>query len=434
MIALVDCNNFYVSCERALDPALKSRPVVVLSNNDGVIISRSNEVKAMGIPMAAPVHKYKDIIKRNNVAVFSANFGYYMTMSEKVNQVVREYSPEVEMYSVDEAFLSLEGMEWKGLRRYMKEMHDHIMTKVDLPVSVGIARTKTLTKVASELVKKDPTSDGIGLMTEQADIDAKLRKLPVGDIWGIGPRTTEFLTSKAVNIHTAFDLKSAPEEWVRKNLHVTGLRTVMELRGLPCINVETVQEAPKSVMRSRSFGKYITSLSEMREAVSFFASAVGEVLRSENCVADHIGVFFNTNRFNKDDKHFGSKGTRLSEPTASSQILIRYALELLEKEWEDGYRYNKAGVVATGITRAKSLQLELGHSERIERGLRAITTVDTLNSKYHHNLISLASQGTGFNWRSKQENLSSAPQEYIRPTQRYRFMPYVPMSVGKSVL
>jgi DNA polymerase V len=187
-------------------------------------------------------------------------------------------------------------------------------------------------------------------------------------------------------------------------------------------------------MRSRSFGKYITNISDMREAVSFFASAVGEVLRSENCVANHIGVFFNTNRFNKDEKFFGSRGTRLPEPTASSQILIGHALELLGREWKDGYRYNKAGVVATGITRAKSLQLELGHSERIERGLRAITTVDTLNSKYHHNLISLASQGTGFNWRAKQENLSSAPQEYIRPTQRYRFMPYVPMSVGKSVL
>jgi DNA polymerase V len=432
MIALVDCNNFYVSCERTLDPSLASRPVAVLSNNDGVIISRSNEVKALGVPMAAPVHQYRDVLKRHNVALISANFGYYITISDAVMSVVREYSPEIEVYSVDEAFLSLDGLEWKGLTAYMKQMLEHIRREVEIPVSVGIAQTKTLAKAASELVKKDPASEGVGELGDRESVLAALRQLPVGDVWGIGPSATAFLT--AHHIHTAFDLMKAPEHWIRRHLHVTGLRTLMELRGVRCIGIETKREPPKSVMRSRSFGRYITELGEMREAVAFFASIVGETLRAEGCTARRLGLFFSTNRYNKDPKYNASLTTILPEPTASSQILIAHSLDMLQASWRDGFRYIKAGVVATEIRPAASLQLELGHSERAERTLRVMTAVDTINSKYRHNLVSMASQGTSFPWRSKQEHLSEAPLEYVRPVQRYRFMPYIPISTGKGVL
>jgi DNA polymerase V len=432
MIGLVDCNNFYVSCERKLDPSLEGRPVVVLSNNDGVVISRSNEVKALGVGMAAPAYKYRDIFKRHNVAIFSANFNYYLNVAKKVMKIVHAYAPKVEEYSIDEAFLDLAGWEWKGLRPYMKQLHDQLREEVGIPVSVGIAKTKTLAKVASEIVKKDPASDGVGDFSMGSDIDAKLRHLPVGDVWGIGHQLTKRLAEK--NITTAYDLKSASDEWIYKNLHVTGLRTVYELRGIPCIEVEAKRPVQKSIMRSRSFGRYITTLDELREAVAFFASAGAEALRADGCIARRIGVFVMTNRFNDDPKYSNTTWRMLPEPTSSSQLFARHARELLDSIWRDGYKYNKAGTVISEITLAKDRQVELDHDERLERATRAIEVVDTINAKYKCNLAALASQGTTFDWKSKQEKLSKAPVEYVEPNLKFRFMTYVPIMVGDKAL
>jgi DNA polymerase V len=432
MIGLVDCNNFYVSCERKLDPSLEGRPVVVLSNNDGVVISRSNEVKALGVGMAAPAYKYRDIFERNKVVIFSANFNYYLSVTMKVMKIIHEYAPEVEEYSVDEAFLNLDGWEWKGLRPYMKQLRDQLREEVGIPVSVGIAPTKTLAKIASELVKKDPKSDGVGDFSADADIDTKLRKLPVEDIWGIGRQLSERL--KQGNILTAYDLKSASEEWIYKNLHVNGLRTVYELRGIRCIDVESRRPVQKSIMRSRSFGKYITSIEELREAVAFFASAGAEALRADGCIARRIGVFVMTNRFNDDPKYSNTMTRMLPEPTSSTQLFARHARELLDAIWRDGYKYNKAGTIITDITLAKNRQPELDHDERIERATRAIEVVDTINTKYKRSVAALASQGTNFGWRSKQEKLSKAPVEYIPPNLKYRFLTHVPITAGDKTM
>jgi DNA polymerase V len=429
MIGLVDCNNFYVSCERKLDPSLEGRPVVVLSNNDGVVISRSNEVKAMGVGMAGPAYKYRDLFKKHNVAVFSANFNYYLSIAKRVMAIIHKYAPEVEEYSVDEAFLNLTGWEWKGLRPYMKQLREELREEVGIPVSVGIATTKTLAKVASELVKKDVTSDGVGDFSVDPDIDAKLRKLPVADVWGIGPQSTKFLLER--HIATAYDLKSVSDEWIYKNLHVNGLRTVYELRGISCIEIESKRPIQKSIMRSRSFGRYITSIDELREAVAFFASAAAEALRADGCIARRVGVFIMTNRFNDDPKYNGTQWRMLPEPTSSTQIFARHARALLDSIWRDGYKYNKAGAMITDITLAKNRQPELDHDERIERATRAIEVVDTINTKYKCNVAALASQGTNYGWQSKQEMLSKAPVEYIEPNLKFRFMTHVPISAGK---
>lgn len=432
MVGLVDCNNFYVSCERKLDPTLEGKPVVVLSNNDGVIISRSNEVKAMGVGMAAPAYKYRDIFERNKVVIFSANFNYYLSIAQKVMKIAHQYAPEVEEYSVDEAFLNLDGWEWKGLRPYMKQLRDQLKEEVGIPVSVGIAPTKTLAKVASELVKKDPTSDGVGDFSTDPDIDTKLRALPVEDIWGIGYQLSERL--KKGKILTAYDLKCASEEWIYKNLHTPGLRTVYELRGIRCIDIAGKRPVQKSIMRSRSFGKYITTIGELREAVAFFASAAAEALRADGCIARRIGVFVMTNRFNSDPKYSNTAWRMLPEPTSSTQLFARHARELLDSIWRDGYKYNKAGVLISEITLAKNRQPELDHDERIERTTRAIEVVDTINTKYKCNLAALASQGTNYSWQSKQEKLSKAPTEYIEPNLKFRFMTHVPISAGKRVM
>ncbi len=432
MIGLVDCNNFYVSCERKLDPSLEGRPVVVLSNNDGVVISRSNEVKALGVGMAAPAYKVRDIFQKHKVAIFSANFNYYLAIAKKVMTIVHKYASEVEEYSVDEAFMNLDGWEWKGLRPYMKQLREELREEVGIPVSVGIAPTKTLAKVASELVKKDPKSDGVGDFSSGVDVDAKLRSLPVEDIWGIGRQLSTRLREE--RIITAYDLKSASEEWIYKNLHVNGLRTVYELRGIRCIDVESKRAVQKSIMRSRSFGRYITTVDELREAVAFFASAAAEALRADGCIARRIGVFVMTNRFNDDPKYNNTMWRMLPEPTSSTQIFARHARELLDTIWREGYKYNKAGAMITDITLAKNRQPELDHDERLERVTRAIEVVDTINTKYKCSVASLASQGTNFAWQSKQEKLSKAPVEYIEPNLKFRFMTHVPISAGKKVM
>lgn len=432
MIGLVDCNNFYVSCERKLDPSLEGRPVVVLSNNDGVVISRSNEVKAMGVGMAAPAYKYRDIFDKHKVAIFSANFNYYLSIAKKVMGIIHKYAPEVEEYSVDEAFLKLDGWEWRGLRPYMKQLREELREDVGIPVSVGIAPTKTLAKVASELVKKDPTSDGVGDFSTDPNIDDKLRALDVEDVWGIGRQLS--IRLKDERIMTAYDLKCASEEWIYKNLHVPGLRTVYELRGIPCIEVASKRPIQKSIMRSRSFGTYITKIDEIREAVAFFASAAAEALRADGCIARRIGVMILTNRFNDDPKYNNTVWRMLPEPTSSTQLFARHARELLDSIWRDGYKYNKAGVLISEITLAKNRQPELDHDERIERATRAIEVVDTINTKYKRGIAALASQGTNYSWKSKQEKLSNAPVEYIEPNLKFRFMTHVPISAGKRVM
>lgn len=422
MIALVDCNNFYVSCERTLDPSLNGRPVVVLSNNDGVVISRSNEAKALGIPMAAPVFQYKDIIKKHNVVSFSANFNLYMQLSERVMSVVNDYSPEVEVYSVDEAFIDMNGLEWKKPEQYLAAMRARIFAEVGIPVSVGIAETKTLTKVASEFVKKKQLPEGVLNISGEEVRDQYLRDLAVGDLWGIGRRFGAFLHEQHIN--TAHELMQKPDHWILKHLHIGGLKMVTELRGTPCFPVEANLVPPKQIMRSRSFGNYVESLADLKEAAALFVSMAAESLRAHKLVARTAGVFVNTNMFNDDDKYANTANDALAEPTAYTPALIAHVHRLLEGIYKPGFRYRKLGIILTDLFPAEKMQLTFSFNEGALKKHEALMgTLDSLNSKYKENhLVMLAAEGIDHSWRSKQEHLSTDSPAYVDPTQRTRFL------------
>jgi DNA polymerase V len=423
MIGLIDCNNFYVSCERTLDPSLEGKPVVVLSNNDGVVISRSNEVKALGVSMAGAAYQYRDLFKKHNVRVFSANFNYYMQISEQVMKVVREYSPQVEVYSVDEAFIDMHGFAWKHPTEYLRGLREQILREIKVPVSIGIAESKTLTKVGSEFAKKDPSLGGIlNLYEKPEERNAYLAKLEVGDLWGVGRQFEKLL--HAENILTADQLIAMPDHWILDNLHIGGLKMAWELRGIPCIPVEANLAAPKQIMRSRSFGKYVTSLDELKEAAALFMSMAAESLRAHKLVAGIAGVFIHTNQFNSDPKYSGSLSDAIDEPTSYTPTLIAHVHRLLEKIYRPEFRYNKLGVILTDLGKGDDMQLTFSYNEKtLRQRERMMSVLDKINAKYRENhLVMLAAEGTEHGWHSKQEHLSQVKPAYVDPKERTRFL------------
>ncbi|MDP4220681.1 MAG: Y-family DNA polymerase [Bacteroidota bacterium] len=423
MIGLIDCNNFYVSCERTLDPSLEGKPVVVLSNNDGVVISRSNEVKALGVSMAGAAYQYRDLFKQHGVRVFSANFNYYMQCSEQVMRIVRDYSPEVEVYSVDEAFIDLRGLEWKKPTEYLRSLRERVLREVKIPVSIGIAESKTLTKVASEFAKKNPSLGGIvNLYGDPVTRNEYLSKLEVGDLWGVGRQFAKFLQGEKIT--TALELIQMPDEWILKNLHIGGLKMAWELRGIPCIPFEANVAPPKQIMRSRSFGKYVTSLSDLKEAAALFMSMAAESLRAHKLVAGVAGVFISTNRFNDEPRYSASLSDALDEPTSYTPDLIAHVHRLLEKMYRSGYRYQKLGVILTDLGKGSDMQLTFAYNEKsLGQHERMMDVLDKINAKYRENhLVTLAAEGTEHGWQSKQEHLSQAKPAYVDPKERTRFL------------
>lgn len=423
MIGLIDCNNFYVSCERTLDPSLNGKPVVVLSNNDGVVISRSNEVKAMGVSMAGAAYQYRDLFKKHGVRVFSANFNYYMQVSEQVMRIVRDYSPEVEVYSVDEAFINMRGLEWKKPTEYLRSLREQILREVKVPVSIGIAESKTLTKAASEFAKKDASIGGVlNLYGNPGERNEYLSKLEVGDLWGVGRQFEKFLQGE--NIHTALQLVQMPDHWILKHLHIGGLKMAWELRGIPCIPFEANLAPPKQIMRSRSFGKYVTSLGELKEAAALFMSMAAESLRAHKLVAGVAGVFILTNRFNDDPKYSPSLSDALDQPTSYTPDLIAHVHRLLEKMYRPEFRYQKLGVILSDLGAGNDMQLTFSYNEKsLLQHERMMGVLDKINAKYRENhLVMLAAEGISHGWHSKQEHLSQARPAYVDPKERTRFL------------
>lgn len=423
MIALIDCNNFYVSCERTLDPSLNGKPVVVLSNNDGVVISRSNEVKALGVSMAGAAYQYRDLFKKHGVKVFSANFNYYMQCSEQVMKLVRDYSPQVEVYSVDEAFVDMRGFGWKKPTQYLQGLREQILQDVKIPVSIGIAESKTLTKVASEFAKKDPSIGGVLNLYGDSELrNSYLKTMEVGDLWGVGRQFEKLLQGEG--IHTAFQLLEMPDHWILKNLHIGGLKMAWELRGTPCYPVEANLAAQKQIMRSRSFGRSVTSLDELKQAAALFMSMAAESLRAHKLVAGTAGVFILTNRFNDDPKYSASLSDSLDESTSYTPDLIAHVHRLLEKMYKPEFRYQKLGVILSNLERGDDRQLTFGYDARTEkRNAQVMKTLDDINIKYRENhLVMLAAEGIDHGWNSKQEHLSQAKPVYVDPKERTRFL------------
>ena len=400
-IALVDCNNFYASCERVFQPQLDGKPIVVLSNNDGVVIALSNEAKKIGIANFTPYFKAKELIKKHNVAVFSSNYTLYGDLSHRVMTTLEQFSPDVEIYSIEEAFLSLEGFQLKDLTEYGKEICQTVKQWVGIPVSVGIAETKTLAKLANRRAKKCPEYNGVLNLFDNPELEYHLRSVDVADIWGVGRQYTKLLQSRG--ILTAFDLKNANKPWVKKKMTVQGLRTVLELNGESCIDIEYMQPAKKGIISSRSFSRYITEKQELQEAVALYTSRAAEKLRYQNSVANLIFVFLRTNPFKDSPQYHKGVQVLLPVPTNFTSELIDMAIKGLDQIYKEGFLYQKAGIMLAGIIPNKVNQFSLFDEVdrvKLEKVTRAI---DKINLMWGNGTINFAATGVQREWTMKRE-------------------------------
>lgn len=403
LVALVDCNNFYVSCERVFDPGLRGRPVVILSNNDGNVVARSEEAKALGIPFAAPFCKWREFIDGHGVAVCSSNYTLYGDMSRRVMESLAPFAPEMEIYSIDEAFLSLAG-DPAGGTALGCEMRALVGRWTGIPVSVGIAPTKTLAKAASKIAKKRP--EGVFNFAAVDDVDAHLAGFPVGDLWGVGPRYNEMLRRHGIT--TALDLKRAPESWVRRKMTVVGLRLLLELRGIPCLALEEVAAPKREIVSSRSFGKPVEELGGLREAVASYTGRAAEKLRAQRCAASTVTVFLMTNRFKPEEPQYAN-GMTAALPLATSYTphLLRCACALLERIYRPGFRYKKVGVLLSGIIPESEVQPDLFYRVRDPRRKRELMLVhDRLNRTMGRGAVRFASEGIGKPWGMRRRYLT----------------------------
>ena len=394
MFALADCNNFFVSCERVFRPDLQRKPVIVLSNNDGCAIARSNEAKALGIRMGDPLFKIKEIVEKHHVTVFSGNMALYGDMSQRVRWVLEDYAPSIEVYSIDEAFLDLRGVDNVDFDAYAKEISAKCWKMTSIPVSVGISPTKTLAKIASKLCKQYPRLKGGCYMHRPQDIEKVLRKYPIEDVWGIGRRTAPKLKDRG--IMTAYDFTQMSESTVRHMLGITGLKTWNELRGVPCIEFEDNFETKQSICVSRSFSSEIYALSELQEQIANFASSLAEKLRKQNTAASEIAVFAYTNRF-KDNAPQMNSNTLVSfiTPTADQRTIVAHCVRAAEL-LKEGYGYKKAGVVATKIIRCEEVMHSLFEdTQAIEKEQKLTSALDAINGALGKGTIKLAVQGSG---------------------------------------
>ena len=395
MFALADCNNFFASCERVFRPDLQGKPVIVLSSNDGCAIARSNEAKALGIKMGAPLFKIRDIIAKHNVAVFSGNMALYGDMSQRVRWVLEGYAPSVEVYSIDECFLDLRGLTGTDFDAYAKDISAQCWRQTSIPVSVGIAPTKTLAKIASKLCKQYPKLRGGCYMHRPQDIEKVLRKFPIEDVWGIGRRSAPKLN--AIGVYTAYEFTLLSESQVRSMLGITGLRTWKELQGIPCIEFEDGFEAKQSICVSRSFSSEIYDVKELQEQIANFAASLAEKLRQQRSVAAEMIVFAYTNRFKESlPQTYSNALISLHTPTSDQRTIIAQAVNTTNKVFMDGYGYKKAGVIASKIIAESDVMHSLFEdTESIEREHKITTALDSINTTFGKGTVKLAIQGNG---------------------------------------
>ena len=408
MFGLADCNNFYCSCERVFNPALRASPVVVLSNNDGCVIARSNEAKALGIAMGAPLYKVRPLIEANKVAVFSSNYALYGDMSRRVMMLLNGFSPELTQYSIDEAFISLDRFgTGANLHDYGKTIVKTILRGTGIPVTLGIAPTKTLAKVAAHYGKRHPGYGGVCLIDSEEKRAKALRGLPVAEVWGIGRRHAARLESRGV--HTALDFASLSEDWVRRLLTVTGVRTWRELRGESCIDISELPQK-KSICTSRSFADGgLAQRWQVEEAVASFAAACSRKLREQRSCCSALTVFAYTSRFRTDrPPHCINRTATFAVATADQQELVAAAVQALRAEWEgDGkHHYKKAGVIAWNTCPATAVQANLFDPVDRGRQARLAAAIDAINSRNGRGTVRVAVQGWGRGWSMKREHAS----------------------------
>ena len=405
MYALVDCNNFFVSCERVFDSRLDGKPVIVLSNNDGCAIARSNEAKALGIAMGANFFEIENIVKKHDVQVFSTNFVLYADMSLRVKGLLTQFCPQIEDYSIDENFLDFQGFEHINLKDHCKKIVQTIKQGTGIPVSIGIAPTKTLAKVANKYAKRYPAYQNVCLIDSEEKRVKALKNFEIGDVWGIGRQHTKRLT--AMGVKTAYDFTQLPQAWVRKYMTVVGERTWSELLGTPCIQMETAPPPKQTIMVSRSFGKMIEDYTTISEAVSNYIAMAAAKLRKQKSCAAALLVFIDTNPYREDLSQYSQHIImRLPVASNSTQELINYALDGLRKIYRPGYLYKKAGVMMMDICSEKAVQGNLFDTVDRKKHGRLMTVLDTVNNRYGRNTLKFAGMGDGKAWKIKQERLS----------------------------
>ncbi len=402
-IALIDANSFYCSCERLFDARLHNQPVIVLSNNDGCVIARTNEAKALGITMGAPLFQVQDVIDQHNVRVYSSNYALYGDISNRLMELLHEFTPEVEVYSIDEAFMSVNGCNTEELDACGRDIKHKVEKWLGIPVSVGIGETKVLAKLANKLAKKSDKAEGVLTLADSAYRECALRRTAIEDVWGIGRRRAKFLQSRGIN--TALDFARADHGWVRRALTVVGARIQAELNGVRCLELETQPAARKSVTCSRSFGAAIETLGEMKEAVASFMTKAAEKLRQDKLAASVVTVFLHTNRFRHDEPQYANAVTHeLLYPTNTDDELLKVAFAATERIYREGYRYQKAGVMLNHLTPSDHLTLRMFGQDAWEKRRKVATAVDVINRKYGRGTIHLGeAPHTVGKWRTRAE-------------------------------
>jgi DNA polymerase V len=406
MYALVDCNNFYVSCERLFNPRLEKRPVIVLSNNDGCAVSRSDEAKALGIEMATPAFMARDIIEKNQVAVFSSNYTLYGDISDRVMKTLGSFVPRLEIYSIDEAFLDMHDMEYNDLLELSLQIRTTVMQHVGIPVCVGIAPTKTLAKMANRYAKKYRKGIGVHWAANDQLIKEMLSVTEVGDIWGIGRQYALFL--KRNGFKSALDFISAPEEWVKKNMTVVVQRLFNELKGIPAIAWEFKPPPKKNICTSKSFGKLLTKKDEIKEALCNYAAACALKLRNQNSCCRSILVFLQTNLHRTQDKQYSRSITiDLQSPTNFTGEIINYASKGFDIIFKEGYNYLKCGVMALDIVPANTVQASFFDKCDRKKNKTIMEAMDKVNRRLGKEIVRLSAQGFEKKYRLKTEYLSS---------------------------
>ena len=419
-IALVDCNSFYVSCERLFNPSIIRKPVIVLSSNDGCVISRSTEAKALDIKMGEPYFKVEKIVKKNDVKVFSSNYSLYGDISRRVMKTLKQFSPRIEIYSIDEAFLDLSSIKNEDLLECGNKIRKTVLKWTGIPTSIGIAVTKTLSKAANYAAKKEKS--GIVNLINSKQIDEILSKININNVWGVGPQLTKFYIKNGIK--TAYQLKNMHDSWIKKNTNVFGSRTVMELKGIPCTSLEIYQEKRKNCCVSRSFGRKVTKLEELDESITTHCLNAAEKIRSDNQTTKRITVFIRTSPFQKDKNYYAnSKDIDLPIKTNDSIELVRQALIALRYIYREGYKYQKTGIILSKLNDSniykKNLFSSINNEEKRKKLMKAI---DYTNIKYGRQALSIAQAGLKKKWNIKKQHSSKID------TACFDFLPVVRIS------
>jgi DNA polymerase V len=391
MYALADCNNFFVSCERVFNPGLNGHPVIVLSNNDGCAVSRSNEAKKLGVKMGVPVFQIRELVQKHQIAVFSSNFVLYGDMSRRVQETLRAYAPAIELYSIDEAFLDFSGMEHQNLDALAKEISGACLRNTGIPVSVGVAPTKTLAKIASKLCKQYPKLRGGCYLHKPADIEKVLKKYPIDDVWGIGRQYTKKL--KALGINTAYEFTQLSALRVQKMMGITGLRTWKELRAEACIEFMQASPPKQQICVSRSFSKEISDIKELALQVSMFCAMACEKLRKQDSHCYQALVFILTNPHKEDSpRHFESTLVTFQVATSSTLEINRAVLQALQRIFKPSFAYKKAGVILSEIVPDSAVQGSLFDQLDRAKHQRLMKVVDKINKKNGYSSVAVATQ------------------------------------------